>query len=392
MRQLGAAFLALALVGLNPAGAPAREGPKLPRGFWVAGDLHAHSTYSHDSWGGPGDDNTGLDEAYTLGHSVDSQFLIASGRDLDFLAVTDHNDIRSQSDPGWNTHGVVGIPAYENSLRGHAQMLGARRLYDNGDESAAAVQALADSLVADGGVFQTNHPASEALDPDHLDWAYGYAVVPDTVEVWNISPLWQPPLPSGNSIDLAVAYWEGWLDRGARVAATGGSDNHWVSTTAVQGVGQPTTWVFVEELTAAGVLDGLRRGRTVVSHQPPAHAGPRVHLEADRHGDGTYEAIVGDEVPPKSAFRVRVEGAAGSLLRVFVDGGGLLLEVPVASPAFVHEFGVPAGTTWARAEIVEPDAAAVRQGACDPIVGGGTSYCRDRLGLLALTSAIFVGT
>ena len=81
--------------------------------------------------------------------------------------------------------------------------------------------------------------------------------------------------------DDAVRYWEGWLDRGAKVGATGGSDNHWRSTFAVQGVGQPTTWVFARERTAAGVLEGLRAGRTFISHQPPNLGGPRLFLEGD---------------------------------------------------------------------------------------------------------------
>lgn len=393
MRAGAAAVLALVLgLALSPADAPAAgKGPRPPRGFWVAGDLHVHTTYSHDSWGGPGDDNTGLDEAYTLGHPVESQFLVAAARDLDYLAITDHNDVRSQADPGWAAHGVLAVPGYENSLDGHAQMLGATRLYPDA-ASAEQVGAVADTLRADGGAFQVNHPAGESVDPHDLDWGYGYEVVPDTVEVWNISPLWQPPAPSGNSIDLAIAYWEGWLDRGVRVGATGGSDNHYVATTAVQGVGQPTTWVFVEELSVAGVLDGLRRGRTTISHQPPAHHGPRAFLEADRHADGVYEAMVGDEVPSKSTFRVRVERAPGSLLRVFSDGGALLHEVPVTSPTFTSTFRVPPGTTWVRAEVVEPDAADARGATCDPVVGAGSSYCRDRLGLLALTSAVYVGT
>src|ERR1700710_2876557 len=94
-------------------------------GRWVAGDLHVHTTYSHDSYGGPTDDNTGPEDVFTLGHTVTDDFAIARSRGLDFLAITDHNDVRSQSDPGFGTSGVLGLPAYENSLTGHGQMLGA---------------------------------------------------------------------------------------------------------------------------------------------------------------------------------------------------------------------------------------------------------------------------
>ena len=48
-------------------------------------------------------------------------------RGLDYLAITDHNDVRSSADPDFGAYGVIGVPAYENSLHGHAQMLGARR-------------------------------------------------------------------------------------------------------------------------------------------------------------------------------------------------------------------------------------------------------------------------
>ena len=319
-------------------------------GRWLAGDLHVHTTFSHDSYGGPGDDNTGTEDAYTAGHSVASQFSVGATRGLDYLAITDHNDVRSQADAGFGSSGLIGIPGYENSLEGHAQMLGARRVYENGDKSTAAVQRLAEELRADGGVFQVNHPAEGSTGPDDVDWTYGYDVRPDTVEVWKISRLYQPPLPSASSNDLAVRYWEGWLDLGARVGATGGSDNHYLATTPAQGAGQPTTHVLAAEPSAAGVLEGLRAGRTFIADQPPGMGGPALLLEADGDGDGSFEATVGDAVRPGSELRVRADAAEGTLLRIIIDGGRQAVSpIPVTSPRFEQTLRVPAEATWVRA-------------------------------------------
>lgn len=393
MRRAAPAFAA-ALLATTLAGTsvPAHPAAAAAGCEWLAGDLHVHTTFSHDSYGGPSDDNTAFDEAYTLGHPVTSQFTVAAARGLDFAAITDHNDVRSQSDPGFGSMGVIGIPGYEASYRGHAQMLGARRVYEGPDATAADVQALADALRADGGVFQINHPAEGSTDyPHDRDWSYGHAVVPDTVEVWNISRLWQPPLPSGSSNDDAIRFWEELLDAGHRVAATGGSDNHYLATTPVQGVGQPTTWVCAPAASDEGVLQGLRDGATFVSHQPPAHGGPRLFVEGDGEGDGVFESIAGDRIPRGSALRVRVEGAPGSLLQVFGTGGDPLGEpVPVTGPSFVHSFTPDPSVTWVRAEIYEPDAGAERAKLCDGAFGGETTYCRNDLAVLAMTSAIFL--
>ena len=70
------------------------------------------------------------------------------------------------------------------------------------------------------------------------------------------------------------------------------------------------------------MLDGLRAGRTFVSHQPPNFLGPRIYLEADGDGNGSYEAMVGDTVPVGSRLRVRVTGGLGLLLRGFTNGAG----------------------------------------------------------------------
>jgi len=149
----------------------------------------------------------------------------------------------------------------------------------------------------------------------------------------------------------------------------------------VQGVGQPTTWVFARERTPGGILEGIRAGRTFISHQPPNLAGPRLFLE----GDGT---MVGDEVAPGTRLRVRIEGGTGTFLRVIGTGSEPLGEpVQVTGPAFVHEFDAPAAPGWVRAELFAPDLAAERQALCD---GPDTTYCRNMLGVTAMTSAMYV--
>jgi hypothetical protein len=269
-------------------------------------------------------------------------------------------------------------------------MLGATKLYDNGDKSLGAVMALAHELHGDGGNFQVNHPAEGSTDyPHDVDWGYGYGVLPKTVEVWNISRLWQPPMPSASSNDDAVRYWEGWLDRGYRVGATGGSDSHYIWT-SLSLLGSPTTWVYATENSEAAILEGLKAGRTFISHQPPTLNGPHIFLEGDGNKDGAFESMVGDDVPPGSEMRVRVDGAPGSFLRVITDGGELAFApVPVTGPTFEHRFTLPESATWVRAEIFDPDLAEERAVACDGPFGGDTTYCRNMLLVLAMTSAMY---
>ncbi|MGH2693035.1 MAG: CehA/McbA family metallohydrolase [Actinomycetota bacterium] len=390
-RVLGLAMLAIAVLVAPLRAAGQAESPKPQGGMWLSGDLHIHTCFSHDAYCGPDDDNTGPEEAYTLGRTVEEQFCDASRRDLDFLAITDHNDVRSQKDPGWGACGVLPIHGYENSLQGHAQMLGAQEVYEKDGSTAAGVNDLAARLRADGGTFQINHPAGESVDwPNDPDWKYGYDVIPDTVETWNISTLWQPPAPSGSSNDDAIRYWEGWLDRGYHVGATGGSDNHYKSTSPVQGPGQPTTWVYAADRSEEAILEGLRTGRTTISHEPPGYGGSRVFLEADSDGDGTFESIVGDTVPAGSAMRARVENAPGAEIHVLTTAGEAFAPVPVVGAAFERRFAAPMGATWVRAEVVGNDRQAERKTACDEQLGDQTTYCRSRLLRLAMTSAIYV--
>jgi hypothetical protein len=395
---LGALALAVALAPGARAAGPDRAG------VWLAGDLHVHTVLGHDTCATPTRriDGSPCDEPWTWSFTVRQRIAQAKRRGLDFLAITDHNNIRSQADPAWRAErALVLVPAYESSLPGHAQMLGARRCYpgpttvEDGlevcvrDGSRAGVLAARDALRADGGAFQINHPGDGSWRAAFGDGSAPDPVVPDAIEVWNIGPWpYQPPLPAASDSDAALAFYDSFLDAGYRVAATGGSDSHWRLTVAVQGVGQPTTWVFATRRTWQGVVEAIRAGRTTLSSQPPAFGGPRLFLEADADRDGVFEAMVGDVVPIGSPLRARAEGAPpGAVVRIVGAEGARTdrLLPPSGTLSFASR------SPWVRAELLLPDAQAARARLCEPLIGRGITACRNRLLVLALTSPIYQG-
>src|SRR5262249_20106447 len=87
-------------------------------GQWYPGDDHVHTCFSPDAYCPPNDDNTGPDTFYSSFGTVGERFAEGAAKGLDWLIISDHNDIRAQSDPDFGSMGVVGIPAYEASLAG----------------------------------------------------------------------------------------------------------------------------------------------------------------------------------------------------------------------------------------------------------------------------------
>lgn len=387
-------------------------------GQWLAGDLHVHTCYSHDVFCGPldepfqiepGDDpldlaagevqydtNTdNLQQIYAYGVPVGIRFQEAALRGLDYLAITDHNDVRSVTDRGFGAAGVLGIPAYENSIRGHAQMLGATHLYDNGDSSATAINAEESSLHDAGGVFQANHPGyriaspfSSCADTKTLHWQYGYDVQPDTIEVWN---------PTSPILD-AEAYLECWLARGVRMGITGGSDDHWADNQGPIGVGNPTTWIFARSRTRAAVLAALRAGRTSISRSTPAQGGAPLLLEADPKHDGSFSAMVGDRVPAGTPMRVRsASSTAAGLVTVRANGQTIIDQAPLR-PGGQVDFGAPAHHGWVRATLMAAPSTSSSAPSCQeesygPVATGGQSIstCAYDALMLGMTSPIYVG-
>lgn len=376
---------------------------------WLAGDLDVHTVYTATRVR-----DVTSEDAATFALTVEEQAALARNRDLDFLAITDFDDVSAQSDASYGGEGLIWIPGYEHRFAGIAQLLGATKRYASGS-STRSVERVARSLHAEGGVLQVAH-TGDRLWPR----AYGTSIEPDALEVWFNGPWSYDPGDVDKDMTASIGFYDRLLDEGHRVAVSGGSNSLLRGLYKLAGIGQPTTWVCAQERTVGGVLSAIQEGRSTISHEFPsqgplteseagggggadaAESGsggftrppptgtkvPFVSIEGDRPGGTSFEATLGDDVGVGDPLRVGVFDAPFSVLRLVGDGSRVLDEVEVFSPTFVHEFRVPEGVSWVRAEVFALPEDTVG-GPCElgPKVA---TYCDDRIGMLALSSPIYV--
>ena len=298
-----------------------RSGPA-----WYCGDLHCHTYHS--------DGTAPLSD------------LVAAARaqGLDFLAVTEHNTISHLPELAeYMGPDLLLIPGEEiTTFHGHANTWGIRGWQEFRCWTTEQMRAVREAVRDAGALFSINHPKHEGPE-----WEYASDLDADCVEAWQ-GPNWFWNFQS-------LAYWDGLLRAGKRVVAVGGSDKHqgpFDGTLSNYEVGTPTTWVWATELSERAILDGIRAGHVFIALDPRR---PRLEMTAEAAGQ---TAMMGDELclPAGSevAFRCRVRGAAGNLLRVVTDGE--VREMPVDADDFVHEwvFLATGGRSYVRAEVIEP--------------------------------------
>jgi hypothetical protein len=198
----------------------------------------------------------------------------ASGRKLDFVAVTEHNTsshfnaIREWQP--WFDRLLV-IPGREiTTFRGHANVFGPLEFLDfrlDPRDPDAAHRLLAD-IRSRGGLVSINHPGlpgGEACMGCGWDWPRSPADSFDAVEVVNGGAVaGSDRNPEG--LLSGLSFWRAALASGQSPAAIGGSDNHDPLLAAGQGaaVGEPTTVVEANDLTVTDVLAGVRAGRSFI--------------------------------------------------------------------------------------------------------------------------------
>ena len=313
---------------------------------WYRGDLHCHSSYSDGSY------------------SVDDVVSYAHGRGLDFLAVTDHQTFTQH-------HRLLQLQSQYadllllrgmewTSYHGHANIFGLTRYEDyHVGAPGFAIQPIVDQVHQDGAMFSVNHPDLPGITiSPNVSVSLGWTV-PDTdwstvdsLEVVN-GPSALEGFVSNPLNDAAIARWDDLLLEGLRITAVGGSDDH----RAGQGsgvtnapIGMPTTVVYAEELSEAGIMAGIRSGRVYLMADGPD--GPELDLAARC---GEQEATMGAEAAGTlCTLTASVHGAFGNNLKIIVDKT-TVEQIFITSNDFSHEVEVvPAALSAARIEVRSP--------------------------------------
>jgi hypothetical protein len=274
-----------------PSDRPPRR--DLPAGHgrrWLAGDLHAHTVHSDGML------------------TVQELAVLAVGRGLDFLAVTDHNTVSHHAELGAaaGRYGITLLPGQEVTTDGgHAGALGDVGWIDFRREPEDWLEA----TEAGGGLLSVNHPFAGPVS-----WTYPMRRRPPLVEVWHWSWL-------DKRWTLPFAWWLAW---DATAIPVGGSDWHREGNDAPPG--QPTTWVECAGTEPGDVLDGLRAGRVAISAE---RDGPVLLRQ-----DGELVAVDADGTtlagPRGPSARVRgdlarLPGAPGPHRLLDADGAALAL-------------------------------------------------------------------
>jgi hypothetical protein len=294
--------------------------PARPDG-WYKGELHCHTVHS-DGDSCPADV---IAAAQALG--------------LDFLAITDHNNITHLAElAAMGPQKLILIPGYEVTMySGHWNVWGPETWVDFRVISPKQMQRALDFAADHVYLASCNHPRQ--FGPM---WEYGDVQGYQCVEVWN------GPWRLLN--DQSLAFWEERLRQGQRLSAVGGSDMHRLQTEHHARIGTPTTWIHCcGQPTAAALLDGLRAGHAFISAAPD---GPQLYLTVNG-------AMMGDAVSLTEQSRLdvqaRVIGGAGLTLELH-SAQGCIHTAPVEQDEQVFDLSLnPDRPLYIRAQVVELD-------------------------------------
>lgn len=277
---------------------------------FYAGDFHVHSMESTDAR-----------------PPIDEIAAFAKMKGLDFVELSDHNTVTQDdfiSDAQSRHPDLLILPGIEyTTYHGHANAIGATQWIDHKiGQPGVTIDGAIEQTHAQGALFSINHPMLDVGDLC-IGCAWTYLPAPKGIDAIEIET---GGLKEAGFIfiDKVIDFWESKLADGSRIVPIGGSDDHKAGVDLGQfqsPIASPTTLIWADELSAKGIVDGIKRGRTVVKLQGPDD--PMVELES-------LVPTTTDTVSAKSTrFVAKVSGAPDDAELVWVVNGESQEAIPV---------------------------------------------------------------
>lgn len=332
-----------------PSDPPLRSGPG-----WYRGDLHLHDAHSDGACAS----QSGRRVPCPLFFSVQA----AAERGLDFVAITDHNTVTQANalrelQPYFDR--LLLMPGREiTTFHGHANLWGSVAPLDFRVSGARDWNAVLREAAALGGVVSINHPVRPSDETCMgCGWTAGAGA--------DLSLLQAVEAVNGGDADTpysGIPFWEAQLDRGLRLTAVGGSDNHDPALAQITRgggpVGIPATVIHAEALSVPALLAGLRAGNVFVDVQ-----GTRERVLELTASDGRARASMGGELAAPAGGRIDFEvlatASAGGRVEAILDGRPLAVgnDLSLTEPRQRLRFSWTADGRrhWLRVNVRGPD-------------------------------------
>jgi hypothetical protein len=302
--------------------APLRTGPA-----WYRGDLHMHTAQSDGACAS----QSGRAVPCPLYKTVEA----AAVRGLDFIAISDHNTISQFNDerelqPYFDR--LLLLPGREiTTFVGHANVFGPTGFVDFriGSTGVPDVNAMLARVEALGGVVSLSHPRSPSGE---ICMGCGWSA-PSTdfarvqaIEVVNGGMT----AILGGAVEnpfAGIGFWEALLNKGYRLTAIGGSDNHEGPSAKPPLVGSPVTAVFAPDLSDRAILAAIRAGHVFVDTEGTTTR--LIELMTRRVGMGDNVHVRSGE---RLLFAVHAGDVAGTTVSIVEDGAKI---APLTNPDIV---------------------------------------------------------
>jgi hypothetical protein len=328
---------------------PLRAGPA-----WFRGDLHMHTAHSD----GECPSQTGKMVPCPVYFTVEA----AARRNLDFIAITDHNassqyDAMRELQPYFDK--VLLIPGREiTTFQGHINFLGSTDFVDFrlDGRNVHDVNTLLRSAARVGAITSINHPGAPSGEicmgcgwtpsaPVDMRLLTGVEAVNGGEEKYGVND---------------ISFWDKQLNKGCRLTGIGGSDSHrpMQPLDQIGSVGSPTTVVYAAELSTPAILGGIRAGHVFIDV-----AGTRDRLLEVKAQVGDQTVHAGDLLSAAQGesidFEARLTAAAGGTVRWIEDGEEVnpstSAKISSADQRFALSWVSDGLRHWFRAEVVGPD-------------------------------------